>query len=66
LGNLDGLGQIARNLARYSTSEFQSSFSLLTTLVHSVNGLMQVLNGTQPWPSYNFWDPSRVIPYSWD
>jgi len=62
LGNLDGMGQMVRNLANMGTSQFQSSLPGLQPLVRSWSGLQQVLKTPQTLPTYDFWGPSRVIP----
>lgn len=62
LGNLDGMGQVIRNLANMGSSQFQSSLPGLEPLVRSWSGLRSVINTGQTLPNYDFWGPSRVIP----
>ena len=63
LGNVDGGGQLLRKLAELSTSSFDSMLPGLQTGVRALGGLAQVL-GPANLPSYNYWDPSRVIPFT--
>jgi len=63
-GNLDGLGLILRNLAQVSGSDFHSVFPWLQTWVRALVGLSKVLAHEVTLPKYNYWDPSRVIPYT--
>jgi YYY domain-containing protein len=62
IGNLDGAGQLLRNLANLSTSPFQSSLPGLQTAVRAVDGLRMVVANGASLPAYDFWGPSRVIP----
>ena len=62
IGNLDGLAQVARNLAKLSDSSFRSAIPLLQTTVRALDGLWMVVVAKQPMPPYDFWGPSRVIP----
>jgi uncharacterized membrane protein len=62
MGNLDGYGQIARQLIDRSPVQLQSALPAVTWLVHSVAGMIEVLMGRTTLPSYDFWAPSRVIP----
>lgn len=62
IGNLDGLGQMLRNLANMGTSSFQSAVPAVETLVRAWSGLRIVLTTEQTLPTYDFWGPSRVIP----
>ena len=61
LGNVDGGGQVVRKLAELSTGSFQSNLPGVQTAVRAAGGLAKVLGGANL-PSYNYWDPSRVIP----
>ncbi len=61
LGNVDGGGQVVRKLAELSTGSFQSNLPGVQTAVRAAGGLAKVLEGANL-PSYNYWDPSRVIP----
>ena len=63
LGNVDGGGQVVRKLAELSTGSFQSNLPGVQTAVRAAGGLAEVLGGANL-PSYNYWDPSRVIPYT--
>ncbi|MFZ2489001.1 MAG: DUF2298 domain-containing protein [Anaerolineae bacterium] len=63
LGNVDGGGQVVRSLAAKSGSAFESGLPGLQTAVRAASGLVKVL-GPDKLPSYNYWDPSRVIPYT--
>jgi len=62
LGNLDGYGQIVRQLSERSTFQLQSVLPGVTWLVTSIGGLVQVAMGRATLPIYDFWGPSRVIP----
>ncbi len=64
IGNLDGMGQVLRSLARIGGSEFESGIPGLQTLVRAIAGLRAVLFQGVPLPSYDYWGPSRVIPYT--
>ena len=64
IGNLDGFAQIVRRLTDYSSSQFESSLPMLQTVVHAASGLRAVVGGEQSLPGYDFWAPSRVIPFS--
>jgi uncharacterized membrane protein len=61
LGNVDGGGQMVRKLADLSSSSFESNLPGVQTAVRAAGGLLKVL-GPEKLPSYNYWDPSRVIP----
>jgi uncharacterized membrane protein len=62
IGNLDGYGQIVRQLSERSPLQLQSALPGVSWLVESVVGLMQVAAGKTTLPPYDFWAPSRVIP----
>lgn len=62
LGNLDGYGQIVRQLSERSPVQLQSALPGVTWLVEGVGGLAQVAMGRTTLPPYDFWAPSRVIP----
>ncbi len=64
IGNLDGFGQIVRNLGALATTNFESALPLLQPLVRAGSGLQQVLVGGAQLADYGFWEPSRVIPYT--
>ncbi len=61
IGNLDGAGQLMRDLARLSSSNFQSAIPGLQTLVLSIGGVTHIFRG-ETLITYNYWDPTRVIP----
>ena len=63
LGNVDGGGQVVRKLAELSTSGFDSMLPGVQTGVRALGGLVQVL-GPAKLSTYNYWDPSRVIPFT--
>ena len=63
LGNVDGGGQLVRKLAEQSTTGFESMLPGVQTGVRALSGLVHVLGPAQL-PSYNYWDPSRVIPFT--
>ena len=62
IGNLDGFGQVVKNLANVAPGPFQSSIPGVKALVDAGTGLQQVLAHTATLPPYDFWGPSRVIP----
>lgn len=64
LGNLDSFAQVARNLAAQSQSQFQSAIPLLETTVRAVSSFWHVLTTDATLPGYDFWAPSRVIPFT--
>jgi YYY domain-containing protein len=64
VGNLEGFGQIARQLASRSPVQVQSAIPGVPTIVGMWSGLANVLRGEVALPAYDFWGPSRVIPYS--
>jgi len=61
MGNLEGAAQFMRNLSLVAQTDFESSIPGLTTTVLAASGLRQVVEGAEL-ITYNFWDPSRVIP----
>jgi uncharacterized membrane protein len=62
MGNLDGYGQIVRQLSDQSPVHLQSVLPGLTWIVSGVAGFIQVVKGNITLPPYDFWGPSRVIP----
>jgi YYY domain-containing protein len=64
IGNLDSLVQIVSRLGERSGSTFRSSIPGLAGMVKGVLGLWQVLRTHQPLPGFNYWAPSRVIPFT--
>ncbi len=63
IGNLDGFAQVARTLAAVSDWTFQSASRGVATLVNAAGGVGAAASG-QPLPPYDFWGPSRVIPWT--
>ncbi len=61
MGNLEGAAQLLRDLGRLSDSNFSSGIPGLQTLVLAANGFVHALGG-QAINTYNYWDPTRVIP----
>ncbi len=62
-GNLEGAAQLMRNLGQLSKIGFESAVPGLSTLVNAIDGLRQIWGGEhQQLITYNFWDPTRVIP----
>jgi YYY domain-containing protein len=64
MSNLEGGLVLFRQLAQVSPSHFQSGVPGLTTLVRALAALPGALNGNTPLPPYNFWDISRVLPFT--
>ncbi|MCD6289004.1 MAG: DUF2298 domain-containing protein, partial [Anaerolineae bacterium] len=64
IGNLDGAGVLLRSLAGVGGSGFESDVPGLQTLVRALAGLRVVLFKGAPLPAYDYWKPSRVIPYT--
>lgn len=62
LGNLDGFGQIVRQLADRGTVQAQSAIPGVTLVAEVLTGFLRVLRGQATLPGYDFWGPSRVIP----
>ncbi|MCC7353980.1 MAG: glycosyltransferase family 39 protein [Anaerolineae bacterium] len=63
LGNLDAFGQVLRGLGSIGGSQFRSQIPLLQPIVRAVPGFAKML-GSGHLPDYDFWAPSRVIPYT--
>jgi YYY domain-containing protein len=63
LGNLDGMVQMVKKIGELGGSSFHSTIPGLEGLVRLVPGLIKVLSG-QPLPVFNYWDPTRVIPFT--
>jgi uncharacterized membrane protein len=61
MSNLEGAFQFLRNLANVGPGEFQTAIPGVNTLLMAVAGLWQLFNGGII-ATYNYWDPSRVIP----
>ncbi|MCS7222370.1 MAG: DUF2298 domain-containing protein [Anaerolineae bacterium] len=64
IGNLDGMGQVLRNLGQVGGSSFESAIPGLQTLVRAAWGVQAVLFKGAHLPEFNYWDPSRVIPFT--
>ena len=64
IGNLDGFLQLWRRLGEIHGTSLTSSLPLLQDTVRGVSGLAEVLTGGAALPAYNYWDPTRVIPYT--
>jgi len=63
-GNIQGGVQLLNNLAKLSHAHFRSHLPWLATAVHALDGFWQVLAHGAHLAPYNYWDPSRVIPYT--
>ena len=63
ISNVDGLGQIIRNLADISTLQFESAIPGLEILVRAGQGLTLALDGVSL-KAYNYWHTSRIIPFT--
>jgi YYY domain-containing protein len=61
IGNPAGCEELLDKLGEAGGSDFASSLPLLQPLVRAVPGLLKAMAG-QPLPSYNYWNPTRVIP----
>ena len=64
MSNLEGGLAFIRALAQASPSQFASPMPGLATLVRAAAALPRVLTGQAQLPPYNYWDISRVIPYT--
>ncbi|RME59173.1 MAG: hypothetical protein D6790_10985, partial [Caldilineae bacterium] len=64
IGNLDSFAQIVRKLVELSPSQFQSAIPAVQTAVRAASGFWHVLTTDAQLPGYDFWAPSRVIPYT--
>ncbi len=63
LGNVEGFLQLWRQFGTISGSSFHSTIPGLEGLVRGVLGVVTVLQG-RSLPSYDYWGPTRVIPYT--
>ena len=63
IGNLEGFFQLWRQFGNVSGSSFHSTLPGLEGLVHGLGGVVKTLQG-HALPTYNYWDPTRVIPYT--
>lgn len=64
MGNLEGGLIILRQLAERSGSLFNSNIPLLQPAVQTLSGIGAAAAGRIQWPGYNFWTPSRVLPFT--
>ncbi len=64
MSNLEGGLALIRNLAQVSPSHFSATLPGLETLVRAAAAIPAVLAGNVQLPAYNYWDISRVIPYT--
>lgn len=63
IGNLEGFFQLWRQFGNVSGSHFHSTLPGLESLVHGLGGVVKTFQG-RALPTYNYWDPTRVIPYT--
>ncbi len=61
IGNLAGVVQLLDNLGQLSKISFESAIPGLTTIVSALDGLRHLFSG-EHLATYNYWDPTRVIP----
>lgn len=64
MGNLEGGLVILRDLAERSGNDFVSRLPLVQSTVRTLAGLGRLLNGQLDLPPYNYWTPSRVLPFT--
>ncbi len=64
MGNLEGGLIVFRQLAERGGSAFSSNLPLLQPLVQTAAGVGAAVAGRVQWPGYNFWSPSRVLPFT--
>ena len=64
MSNLEGGLAFIRNLAQISPSQFTSPMPGLETLVRALAAIPVAFSGQTPLPAYNYWDISRIIPYT--
>ncbi len=62
IGNLEGAAQFLRDLGRLSPSSFASAIPGLETTLLALSGLVHLTTGDTGLITYNYWDPTRVIP----
>ena len=62
IGNLAGVEELLRTLQQAGGSTFRSGLPLVGEVVRGLVGLWRVAVEGVPLPTYNFWDPTRVIP----
>ena len=62
IGNLEGAAQFMRNLSQFSGSTFQSAIPGLENFILALSGLLHVTTHEATIATYNYWDPTRVIP----
>jgi len=61
MGNLATLTQLVRTIGNVGGSQFQSHIPNVQPLVRMVPGIINLVGG-RPFPPFDYWDPSRVIP----
>ena len=64
LGNLDSFAQIVRRLVEMSQSSFESAIPGVQTAVRAAGGFWRLVTTDAQMAGYDFWAPSRVIPYT--
>ncbi len=64
LGNLASARQVIERLGTVGNSTFVSRIPGLTPLVRAASGVWQILFHGATFPGFNYWDPSRVVPYT--
>ena len=64
LGNLASAKQVIERLGAVGQSRFDSHIPGLAALVHAASGVWQILFHGARFPGFNYWDPSRVVPYT--
>ncbi|MEM7348843.1 MAG: DUF2298 domain-containing protein, partial [Chloroflexota bacterium] len=62
LGNLEGMVQLLRDLSRLTINSFESGLPGVQMVVLAFDGMFQILTGSATSATYNYWDPTRVIP----
>jgi len=64
IGNLAGMVQLVNYLWNAGGAQFESTLPLVAGLVKTLAGLQAVLIQHKPLPAFNYWDPTRVIPFT--
>lgn len=64
MANLEGGLILLRQIAERSGSAFTSNLPGLQGLVHTLAGLGKLIGGDLQLPVYDFWTPSRVLPFT--
>jgi YYY domain-containing protein len=62
VGNLAGFTQLVDMLGEHGGSSFESGIPGLAPAVRALVGLKSIVIEGTKLPTYNYWDPSRVIP----